>query len=77
MSEEVSDWYVRYLRRRYRLFLRYVRRWRYWVRRIARVVRERVDPRAEVIAFGNVVVKGKATVAPTWTCSSSRNGRAS
>ncbi|WP_457614239.1 hypothetical protein [Methanopyrus sp.] len=74
MSEEVPDWYVRYLRRRYRLFLRYVRRWRYWVRRIA--VRERVDPRAEVIAFGNVVVKGKATVAPMW-CSSSRGGRAS
>ncbi|AAM02498.1 nucleotidyltransferase domain-containing protein [Methanopyrus kandleri] len=57
---DVPDWYVKYLRRRYRLFLEYVRRWRYWVRRIAEVIRERVDPRAEVIVFGSVV-KGRAT----------------
>jgi len=60
VSEEIPEWYVRYLRRRYRIFLKYVRRWRRWTRRIAEVVRKRIDPRAEVIVFGSVV-KGKAT----------------
>ncbi|MEO2241740.1 MAG: nucleotidyltransferase domain-containing protein [Euryarchaeota archaeon] len=58
--EDVPDWYVEHLRRRYRIFLKYVRRWRRWARRIAEVVRRRVDPRAEVIVFGSVV-KGRAT----------------
>ncbi len=65
MSEEVPEWYVKYLRQRYRVFLKYVRRWRCWARRIAEVVRKRIDPWAEMIVFGSVV---KPQAAPTWTC---------